>query len=84
MAFDFQKDYLGGIEYADNNIEAIYHTEGILIPNGSGDYTFEYTLKDHLGNSGVTFPLLAPTWTIMIETTICSVTAYPARAYMHD
>ena len=49
-----RKDYLGGIEYADNVVEAIYHSEGRAVPNGS-DYTFEYTLKDHLGNSRVTF-----------------------------
>ena len=49
-----RKDYLGGIEYADNVVEAIYHSEGRAVPNGT-DYTFEYTLKDHLGNSRVTF-----------------------------
>ena len=41
-------------EYADNVVEAIYHSEGRAVSNGS-DYTFEYTLKDHLGNSRVTF-----------------------------
>jgi len=54
-----RKDYVGGIEYIEDNLEAIYHSEGRVIKNGNGngnnDYLFEYTLKDHLGNSRVTF-----------------------------
>jgi len=50
-----RKDYVGGIEYIADNLEAIYHSEGRVTPNGSSTYLFEYTLKDHLGNSRVTF-----------------------------
>jgi hypothetical protein len=41
-----QKDYLGGIEYADNTIEAIYHSEGRLVPNGSGGYPARAYMHD--------------------------------------
>ena len=48
------KDYIGGIEYNNNTIEAIYTDEGRAMPNGS-TYRYEYTIKDHLGNSRVMF-----------------------------
>jgi RHS repeat-associated protein len=44
------QDYVGGIEYKNTALEAIYHSEGRIY---KGQY--EYTLKDHLGNSRVTF-----------------------------
>ena len=49
------KDYVGGIEYANGTLEAIYHSEGRLTPKTGGGYLFEYTIKDHLGNSRVSF-----------------------------
>jgi len=49
-----QKDYLGGIEYNNGVVEAIYHEEGrATLQNGSWQY--EYSLKDHLGNTRVVF-----------------------------
>lgn len=48
------KNYVSGIEYAGINVEAIYHAEGRLTPNGSNFY-YEYSLKDHLGNARVNF-----------------------------
>ena len=48
------KDYIGGIEYNNNTIEAVYTDEGRAMPNGS-TYRYEYTIKDHLGNSRVMF-----------------------------
>jgi RHS repeat-associated protein len=47
-------DYIGGIEYQDNVLEAIYTDEGRAKPNGTS-YIYEYTIKDHLGNSRVMF-----------------------------
>jgi len=35
-------------------LEAVYHEEGRLVPNGTA-WHYEYTLKDHLGNSRVMF-----------------------------
>ena len=55
-----EKNYVGSIEYIKGangyEVEAIYHSEGRVIPtDAEGKYQFEYTLKDHLGNSRVTF-----------------------------
>lgn len=48
------KNYVAGIEYNGSNLEAIYHSEGRLTPNGS-TYRYEYTFRDHLGNGRVYF-----------------------------
>jgi len=48
------QDYLGGIEYSGGAIEAIYHEEGRATPVGAG-WQYEYSLKDHLGNTRVIF-----------------------------
>jgi RHS repeat-associated protein len=48
------QDYTGGIEYKNNVLEAMYHAEGRAYRNGT-TWQYEYTLKDHLGNSRVTF-----------------------------
>ena len=48
------RDYIGGIEYLDGEIEAIYFSEGrIYYLNGVPRY--EYYLKDHLGNTRMVF-----------------------------
>ncbi|MEM9820191.1 MAG: DUF6443 domain-containing protein, partial [Bacteroidota bacterium] len=46
-----QKEYIGGIEYTDGVLEAIYHPEGRL----STELGTEFTIRDHLGNSRVYF-----------------------------
>jgi RHS repeat-associated protein len=48
------QDYAGGIEYKNNVLEAMYHAEGRAYRSGT-TWQYEYTLKDHLGNSRVTF-----------------------------
>jgi RHS repeat-associated protein len=55
------QDYLSGIEYRNGSIEAIYFPEGriaILSP-AAGTTTplgrYEYSIKDHLGNTRLTF-----------------------------
>ena len=49
-----QKDYLGGIEYNNGLVEAVYHEEGRATPQGT-TWQYEYSLKDHLGNTRVIF-----------------------------
>ena len=55
------KHYAGGIEYnvvnGNYELEAVYNEEGRVIETslGSGDFKYEFSLKDHLGNSRVTF-----------------------------
>lgn len=49
-----RQDYIGGIEYRNGELEAVYHEEGrVYFENGASRY--EYTLRDHLGNTRVTF-----------------------------
>ena len=46
---------MNGVEYINNTLERIPHTEGEIVKDGGGNYVYEYTLKDHLGNTRVTF-----------------------------
>ena len=47
-------DYIGGIQYTNGAIAFIQTEEGRAI-NSGGNYNYEYTLTDHLGNNRVTF-----------------------------
>jgi RHS repeat-associated protein len=58
------KHYVGGIEYNGNNLEAVYHAEGRAmykdpsvssVAGAINNFTYEYSIKDHLGNSRVMF-----------------------------
>ncbi|SFC85501.1 RHS repeat-associated core domain-containing protein, partial [Parapedobacter composti] len=53
------RDYVDGIEYADNAIELIHMPEGRILKSGS-TYVYEYFLRDHLGNNRVGFRGSAP------------------------
>ncbi|MFC7526755.1 DUF6443 domain-containing protein [Parapedobacter sp. GCM10030251] len=48
------RDYIDGIEYVDGLIELIQTEEGRILKSGS-TYTYEYYLRDHLGNNRVGF-----------------------------
>jgi hypothetical protein len=61
------KNYVSGIEYTGANLEAIYHAEGRLTPNG-GNFYYEYTLKDHLGNARASFRANGAAVTFLEET----------------
>jgi RHS repeat-associated protein len=61
------KNYVGGIEYAGANLEAIYYAEGRCTPNGATAFHYEYTLKDHLGNARVNFRANGTTVTFLEE-----------------
>jgi len=43
-------DYVDGIQYKDGVIEFIQTEEGRILPSGSS-FTYEYFLRDHLGNT---------------------------------
>ncbi|MFN0117740.1 MAG: hypothetical protein ACKVQC_05525 [Elusimicrobiota bacterium] len=51
---DLVKDYVGGIEYYNGALEAIYTAEGRCVPQDSS-YRYEYSLKDHLGSGRLYF-----------------------------
>jgi RHS repeat-associated protein len=48
-------DYVGGVEYKNNSLERISNTEGAVTKNINGIFEYEYALRDHLGNTRVTF-----------------------------
>ena len=54
------------MEYLGSNLEAIYHQEGRAVPAGSS-YEYQYTIKDHLGNSRLMFKVVGSTATIIQE-----------------
>ena len=49
------QNYVSGIEYLGNALDAIYHSEGRCTPNGATAFHYEYTIKDHLGNARINF-----------------------------
>ena len=49
-----QTDYIGGIEYRNGGIQAIYHPEGRAVPSAS-NWRHEYVITDHLGNTRLRF-----------------------------
>ncbi len=51
---NYTQEYYAGIEYRDGVREAIYHVEGRLF-NNSGTNRYEYSIRDHLGNTRLTF-----------------------------
>lgn len=59
-----KKYYFGPVEYNGSNLEAIYHEEGRALPSGS-TYEYQYTMRDHLGNSRVMFKMVGSTATII-------------------
>lgn len=51
---NYVKEYVGGIEYENNNLDAIYFEDGRAILDG-GAFKYQYCLKDNLGNTRVMF-----------------------------
>ncbi len=48
------RDYVAGIEYLEDTLEAIYHTEGRVFYL-AGQRRYEYNITDHLGNTRLSF-----------------------------
>ena len=48
-------EYINGVEYEGTNLQRIQNTEGSIVRNEFGQYDYEYVLRDHLGNTRVTF-----------------------------
>ena len=49
-------EYYGGILYEDGAVREVAHDEGRALPDATtGDWEYQYHLKDHLGNTRVTF-----------------------------
>ncbi len=69
-------DYVGGIEYRDGAIEAIYHEGGRAFSTGEGNFRYEYTIQDHLGNARLQFADLNEDGNIDKETEILQENHY--------
>lgn len=48
-------DYMGGFIYEEGVLQQITHSEGRVRRKTSGDMVYDYYLKDHLGNTRLTF-----------------------------
>lgn len=46
---------MDGFEYKNGILEKIHHSEGYVERKADGAFQYNYTLKDHLGNTRVTF-----------------------------
>ncbi len=47
--------YIGNFIYDNSGLSYIMMDEGRLLPDGSGGFEYEYFLKDHLGNTRISF-----------------------------
>ena len=83
------REYMDGFEYVNDKIERIHHAEGVITQRakradegtefvGAGGlvWQYEYTLKDHLGNTRVTFADLNNSGTIDPNTEINQINHY--------
>ena len=59
-------DYMGKYEFRNKVLSQIHNTEGSCVRQPSGKFVYEYSLKDHLGNTRVTFSdnVTTPDWNI--------------------
>jgi|GEM_PF-981452 len=48
-------DYVGGFIYENNVLQQLAHAEGRVRKKDSGSFVYDYYLKDHLGNTRITF-----------------------------
>ncbi len=49
-------DYMGEFIYENNELQLIQHEEGRIVPDATtGNFDYQYHLKDHLGNVRLTF-----------------------------
>lgn len=54
-------DYIGGFIYQGNKLQHYAHEEGRVRQNDQGNLVYDYYIKDHLGNTRVTFTTEANT-----------------------
>jgi RHS repeat-associated protein len=71
----YTEDYVEGIEYKNGIVEAIYHLEGRLF-NNAGTWQREYSIRDHLGNTRLTYADLNNDGVIAIPSEILQENSY--------
>ncbi len=47
--------YFGDIEYVSNNLQAMYHEDGRIVPLSASTFEHHFYIKDHLGSTRVIF-----------------------------
>ena len=60
-------DYVNGVEYKNNILQRIAHTEGSVSVQTDGSYQHEFVLRDHLGNTRVTFSDVDNNGTVVVS-----------------
>ncbi len=78
-----QTDYIGGIEYRNGDIQAIYHPQGRAVPDGS-TWRHEYVITDHLGNTRLRFSDLDANTFIDSTEILDEITYYPFGSPWQD
>jgi RHS repeat-associated protein len=76
-------DYIGGVEYRNGSIQAIYHPVGRAVPNGS-NWRHEYVITDHLGNTRLRFSDLDGNTQIDSTEILDEITYYPFGSPWQD
>ena len=76
LVADVVTDYMDGFEYVNGTLEKMHHTEGYVERKADGAFQYNYTLKDHLGNTRVTFADLNNSGTIDPNTEINQINHY--------
>jgi RHS repeat-associated protein len=69
-------DYMDGFEYKNGTLDKVHHAEGYAERQTDGSFLYNYTLKDHLGNTRVTFADLNNSGTIDPNTEINQINHY--------
>ena len=69
-------DYMGEYIYRNNILTRILNTEGACVRKGDGSFVYEYDMKDHLGNTRVTFSDVNNDWTIDPNTEVSQINHY--------
>ena len=69
-------DYMGEYEYKNKVLSRIHNTEGSCIRQSNGSFVYEYNLKDHLGNTRVTFSDTNGDWNIDPNTEVSQINHY--------
>jgi RHS repeat-associated protein len=49
------RDYVNGIEYVGGVLNRFAHTEGAVVRNENNEFEHQYVIRDHLGNTRVTY-----------------------------
>ena len=75
-----ETDYIGNMILEDSALQQIHTAEGRIVASRVGaeyDYQYQYILKDHLGNSRVTFGATTQEYLATMESELAEQDAHP-------